>query len=162
MQTSRFPPWRWFQTNWARHFFSTLFQWDKNILLLNVYLKKLPKLSVHFGNRNSQGSQNQYPDPVLNFGFTEPQYSDKCWSICHWNTISLPLEKHTHKISMIIRFMVSGFIGTSYLARVGIITWLNDIINVPKNIVVAVCFYFCFVLLCFGFCLLFVCFLRTV
>ena len=22
--------------------------------------------------------KNQYPDPDLNFGFTEPQYSDKC------------------------------------------------------------------------------------
>ena len=37
------------------------------------------KLSVNPGNRNSHDShKNQYPDPVLNFGFTEPQYSDNC------------------------------------------------------------------------------------
>ena len=39
----------------------------------------VPKLSVNFGNRNSQDShKDQYPGPVLNFGFTEPQYSDNC------------------------------------------------------------------------------------
>ena len=39
----------------------------------------MPELSVNFGNYISQDSQkNQYPGPVCNF--TEPQYSDKCWS----------------------------------------------------------------------------------
>ena len=44
-----------------------------------IFEETVPKLSVNFGNRNSQDShKNQYPGPVLNFGFTEPQYSDKC------------------------------------------------------------------------------------
>ena len=39
-----------------------------------IFEETLPKLSVKFGNRDSQDShKNQYPDPVLNFGFTEQQ-----------------------------------------------------------------------------------------
>ena len=44
----------------------------KNWTVLKPKFKEtVPKLSVNSGNRNSQGShKNQYPDPVLNFGFT--------------------------------------------------------------------------------------------
>ena len=39
--------------------------------------KAVPKLSVNSGNCNSLDShKNQYPEPVLNFGFTKPQNSD--------------------------------------------------------------------------------------
>ena len=39
----------------------------------------VPKCSRNFGNHNSQDShKNQYPGPVLNFDFTEPQYRDRC------------------------------------------------------------------------------------
>ena len=44
-----------------------------------MFEETVPKLSVNFGNRNSQDThKNQYPGPVLNFGLTKPQYSDKC------------------------------------------------------------------------------------
>ena len=44
-----------------------------------IFEETMRKLSVNFGNRSSQEShKNQYPGPVLNFGFTEPQYSDRC------------------------------------------------------------------------------------
>ena len=40
----------------------------------------MPKLTVNFGNPISKDShKNQYPNPICNFGFTAPQYSDKCW-----------------------------------------------------------------------------------
>ena len=43
-----------------------------------VFEETVPKLSVNFGNHNSQDShKKQHPSLVLNFGFTEPQYSDK-------------------------------------------------------------------------------------
>ena len=62
-------------------FFSTLFLCDKKIgtVFKCIFEKTMPKLSENYGNRNSQDShKNQYPGPVLNFSFTEPQYSDKC------------------------------------------------------------------------------------
>ena len=80
-----------------------------------IFEETLPKLSVNFGNHNSQDS---HKNPVLNFSFTEPQCSDKCWS-------KLPLKCHIFAIgnihrrycitSMIIRFMLLvGLFGTSY------------------------------------------------
>ena len=77
----------------------------------------VPKLSVNFGNRVSQDShKNQYPGPDCNFGFTVPQYSDKCWS-------NLPLKCHIFLIGnahrsycityAIIRCML-WLVGTSY------------------------------------------------
>ena len=44
-----------------------------------IFEETKPKLSVNFGNLNSQDfHKNQYPSPICNFGFTEPQYSEKC------------------------------------------------------------------------------------
>ena len=59
--------------------FSTLLQCDKRLQFSDAFLKKLQQMSVNFGNRISQNShKNQYPGPVCKFGFTEPQYSDRC------------------------------------------------------------------------------------
>ena len=45
----------------------------------SVFEETVPKLSVNLRNLYSPDShKNQYPNPVLNFGFMEPQYSDKC------------------------------------------------------------------------------------
>ena len=61
-------------------FFSTLFQWTKIVTaFMCIFVETMPKLSVNFANHISQDSHNnKYPGPVCNFGFTEPQYSDKC------------------------------------------------------------------------------------
>ena len=69
------------------------------------------KLSVNSGNRNSQDShKHQYPDLVLNFGFTEPQYSNKCLLNlrlnCYFFTIGNTLTEDQHLVVMIIRFML--------------------------------------------------------
>ena len=41
--------------------------------------EKKIKLSVNFGNHNSQDShKNRYLGPVCNFGFTASQYIEKC------------------------------------------------------------------------------------
>ena len=65
-------------------FFSTLIVTAFKCILEET----MPNLSGNFGNQNPQDShKNQSPDPVCNFGFTEPQYSDKCWS-------NLPLKCH--------------------------------------------------------------------
>ena len=62
-------------------FFSTLFQWDKNVTLKCIFEETMPKLSVNFGNHISQDShKNQYPGTICNFGFTELQYSNISWS----------------------------------------------------------------------------------
>ena len=58
------------------------FKQTERAIFLRVTTMKQPlitKLSVNFGNRSSSDShKNQYPGPDLNFGFTEPQYGDKC------------------------------------------------------------------------------------
>ena len=51
-------------------FFSTLFQWENKIVTASKCLleETVPKLSVNVKNRKNH--KNQYPSPVLNFGFT--------------------------------------------------------------------------------------------
>ena len=92
-------------------FFSTLSQWDKNGSALKfIFEETVPESSVNFENRNSRDShKNQNPASDLNFVFTESQYnSDKIHidQICRRSVISLPLAKHTQRISMNTRFMV--------------------------------------------------------
>ena len=107
MQTSRFH-WHWSQTNWTRHFYPRNFNGVKiGTALKCIFIEIVPKLSVNFGNRNSQDShKNQYPSSALNFGFTEPQYSYKCW-------LNLPLKCHifttddTYWVSSILSWFAS-------------------------------------------------------
>ena len=83
MQTSQFP-WHWFQTNWTVAISPCYPNGIKNWTAFKRKFKEtFPKLSVKSGNNNSQDShENQYADPVLNFGFTGQQYSDKCcWNL---------------------------------------------------------------------------------
>ena len=70
-------------------FFSTLLNEIEIVTAFKyIFEETMPKLSVIFGNHISQDSyKNQYPGPVCYFGFTAPQYSDKCWS-------NLPPKRH--------------------------------------------------------------------
>ena len=128
--------WHWFQTNWT-HQLSPGYYSGMKIGTAFKYLfeETMPKLSVSFRNYNSQDShKNQYPGPVLNFGFTEPQYSDKLWSNllrkCHIFTIG---NTHTQKILCLPVWSSdscsSGFVWNQ-LPRVGIKTRTNDVITV--------------------------------
>ena len=131
MQTSRFH-WHWFQTNWTRHFSPRYSNGIKvGTAFKRIFEEIVSKLSVNFGNRNSQDShKNWYPNPVLNFGFTEPKYSDKCCSNlplkCHIFTIGNTHSRSARSPDLCF----SGFVWNQ-LPRVGIITWLNDVITVP-------------------------------
>ena len=56
---------------------------------MHVFEETVPKLSIKFGNRNSQDShKKQYPGPALNFGFTEPQmlikFAAEVPHLYHW------------------------------------------------------------------------------
>ena len=116
MQTSRFP-WHWFQTNWTVAIFSTLFQWDKIwTACKRKFEQTVPKLSVNSGNPNSQDSHKKlYPDPVLNFGLTDPQYSDKCWSYwrleCYIFTIAKTHteDEHNYPIHALVSLFRTNF-----------------------------------------------------
>ena len=95
----------------------------------------MPKLSVNFWNRNSQDShKNQYPGPVLNFGFIRNHNTvTNVDQICRWSAISLSLVAHTEDTVLPARSSDScsgGFVWNQ-LPRVGIITWSNDVIAVP-------------------------------
>ena len=69
-----------------------VFQWYENCYCLQVYFwRMMPKFSV---NLEIIYHKNQYPIPICNFGFNEPQYSDKC-SMCCWSAISFSLVTHT-------------------------------------------------------------------
>ena len=109
MQTSRCHQ-HWFQTNWTYHLSPHYFNGSKIIVTAFKYISEqtMPKLSVNFGSHISQDfHKNHYLGPVCNFGFTAPQYSDKCLS-------NLPLKclvfltDNTHRnlgiILAIIRF----------------------------------------------------------
>ena len=106
--------WLWFQTNWSCHFSPRYFNGVRiGTAFKCIFEETVPKLSVAFGNCNSLDShKNQYPSPVLNFGFKEPQYSDKCESNlllkCHIFTIGINIHKRYCycTTSMIIRFML--------------------------------------------------------
>ena len=79
-------------------FFSMLSQWDKKLKLLFecIFEEIVPKLSVNFENCNSQDfPKNQYPGPVLNFGFTHHDTAIYVDKICGWSAVSLPLVKYT-------------------------------------------------------------------
>ena len=83
--------WHRFQTEWKRHFSPRYFNGVKIGTLKCIFEETVPKLSVNFGNRNSQDShKNRYLNPVLNFSFTAPQYSNKCDS----------LSQNEHKVAI--------------------------------------------------------------
>ena len=62
----------------------------KLLLLSSAFFKEtMPKLSENLGNHILQDShKNQYPSP--SFGFTAPQYGDKCLS----NLLKVPYHSH--------------------------------------------------------------------
>ena len=85
-------------------------------------------MSVNSGNPNSQDShKNTYPDPVFNFGFTEPQYSEKCWSYFRLNYIIFTIGKtHTqdeHNYPILHVCALVRLFGTSYLVLVSQYKW---------------------------------------
>ena len=108
----------------------TAFKWK--------FEETVPKSSVNSRDGNSQDSHNsQYPDPVLNFGFTGPQYSDKCWLNLRLNCYIFTTGKtHTRRRSTQLSWLSdsysSGFVWHQ-LPLVGIIMWLNDVITSPAN-----------------------------
>ena len=78
MQTSRCH-WHWFQTNWTYHFSPRYFN---GIKIVTAFKKCILKQLCHNCKPILEivSHKNQYHDPVCNSGFTEPQYSDICWS----------------------------------------------------------------------------------
>ena len=113
-------------------------QWDKNLNCFCLFKEIVQKLTVNFGNCISQDShKNQYHCLVLNFSFTEPQYSDKCWSNfslkCHIFTIACTQRRYSSTCwssnSCSNRFI------WNQLPRIIIIILLqgqkNDVITVP-------------------------------
>ena len=101
-------PLHWFQTNWTYYFSPCYFNGIKiEIALKCIFEETVPKLSENFGNSNSQDShKNQYPGPVLNLGFTEPQHCDKSWLNMPPKCYIFPIDNTHRIISAIIRFML--------------------------------------------------------
>ena len=63
--------WHWCQTNRTYHFSPRYFNGIKIVSTFKyIFEETMPKLSVNFGIKSC---------PICNFGFTAPQYSDKCW-----------------------------------------------------------------------------------
>ena len=127
------------QTNWTRHFFHTLFQWDKNwncwTAFKYIFEETVPKLSLIL-------------EIVTHTNFTRTNIPALSWisvlrnhntvtnvdQICRWSVIFLPLVTHTEDTVLPARSSdscSSGFVWNQLLVlRVGIITWSNDVITV--------------------------------
>ena len=136
MQTSRFH-WHWFQTNWTYHFSPCYFNGIKIVTAFKCYFKEtMPKLSVNFGNHNSQhltrtDLQARSGISVLRNHSTVTNLDQNC----RWSAICFPLVTHTEDtvlsliISVIIHTLV-GLFGTSFHMLV-LTIWSNDVITVP-------------------------------
>ena len=126
-----------------------------NYYCLQVYFwRMMPKFSV---NLEIISHKNQYPIPICNFGFNEPQYSDKCWSNlllkCH---IFFTCNTHMCITCAIIWFMLWLVWSLEAVTMCWCDSIINDIITVTSGLLLVLgVFFFNFLLIILDFQLIF-------